>query len=153
MMATLSGYTDTNPAPRVKGRKGMKMMKVMVSQESKKYLTAEEYDNAKRLAKHMKEEEDEWGVADYAKLAAGAAGHGQCIEIFKASATVAGNARAMDLYFEGSGRLDIWIEATAQTTEGFVIIGAYLSDIWGITGSNDKNFRGHAYIRSFKESK
>ena len=128
------------------------MMKVMVSQESKKYLTAEEYDNAKRLAKHMKEEDDEWGATDYAKLAVRGAG-GDVVEILKASATVMGNTRAYDIYFEGSGRLDIWIETTALTAEGFVIVGAYLSDIYSITGTDDKDFQRHAFIRRFKEVK
>ena len=48
--------------------------------------------------------------------------------------------------------VDIWIEATAYVNDNeFIIIGAYLSDIWQITGNNNLEISSNMYIRKFKE--
>ena len=60
----------------------------------------------------------------------------------------------MNAFTENSGCLDVWIEATALVNGNeFIIIGAYLSDIWMITGYNNEEIASHMYIRRFKEIK
>lgn len=67
--------------------------------------------------------------------------------ILACSAEIAGNARVFDAYFDGSGHLDVWIEATAKTTFGFIEVGAYLTDIWQ-TGATP--YKEHMCIQYYK---
>ena len=125
-------------------------MNVIMSKESKRIITIEEAPIARKIISDMKE--DETTAAEYAKYAINAACKGSCIEVFKASATIAKNCRINDWYFKGSGNLDVWIEATAQTTEEFCIIGAYLTDIWSLDGDNSAQVaEDHMYVRIFRE--
>ena len=98
--------------------------------------------------------EDECTVEKYAEMAVRAAFNGNTfgIEVLKSSASIARNGRVWNLYGDGSGTLDIWIDATVCVNDNeFIIIGAYLSDIWQITGSFDQEIVSHMYIRRFKE--
>jgi hypothetical protein len=126
-------------------------MNVTMSKESKRIITLEEAHIARAIISGMKE--DESTVAEYAKYAVNAACKGLCHEVFKASAEIAKNCRINDLYFEGSKNLDVWIEATAQTSDEFCVIGAYLSDIWSLDGDNSAQIaKDHMYVRIFTEN-
>ena len=124
-------------------------MKVSISKESRRFISLAEAPIAQRIVKDLKE--DESSAAEYATLAINAACEGHCVKVFEAKAVIAKNCRAYGAYFDDSGNLDVWVEATAQTSYGFCIIGAYLSDIWNLDGDNNDEMAGRMYIRQFKE--
>lgn len=72
--------------------------------------------------------------------------------ILSTKARVARNCRIQDLYFEGSEDYDVWIEATARTAEGFIVLGAYLSDIWQIGALEDGELRRRAWVQYFRSA-
>lgn len=125
-------------------------MKVTMSKDSKRVITLEEAPIANAIINNLKE--DESTAFDYAKYAIDAICKGSIVEVFKASAVIAKNCRANDSIIEGSQDIDVWIEATAQTSDEFCIIGAYLSDIWSLSGDNTKEIASHMYSRIFKEA-
>jgi len=132
-------------------------MKVKIEKESRKWITLEEVSIAREIITAMKE--DESTIEDYAEMAINAAYDGKVwnIEVFKASAKIARNARAWNAYNDHSEKLDIWIEATAYIScyngYEFIMIGAYLSDIWQTSYDNYQEMASYMYIRRFKEVK
>ena len=124
-------------------------MKVSITEESKKYLTVEEYEIAKRIVKEFKAADSE-ELQDYARQAARIV-DGSVHEIFKATASIARNNRAYNALATDTGLLDIWFDITASTSNGFVIIGAYLSDLWQATGDNNEELASRMYVRKFAE--
>lgn len=129
-------------------------MKVTLLKEDKKLITLADAQIVRQIITDMKE--DEFTPADYADIAIRAAYNGNAyhIEVLKASAKISTNCRVMNAFTENSGNLDIWIEATAYVDiDKFIIIGAYLSDIWMITGYNNEEIASQMYIRRFKEIK
>lgn len=119
-------------------------MKVTITTESKKILTIDELPVAKEIVKAMKE--DDMSVAEYAAIAVRAFGDG-CEKVYEANAEIAKNARIWNAYSDDSQKLDIWITATAKTWNGFIEIGAYLTDIWNISGENHQT--EHMYADKF----
>lgn len=126
-------------------------MKISITEESKKYLTVEEHEIAKRIVKEFKAAESET-VEDYARQAVCIVA-GNVGEVLKAKASMARNSRAYNFFATDAGMLDIWFDITASTENGFVIIGAYLSDLWQATGENNEELASHMYIRKFTETK
>lgn len=129
-------------------------MKVKFEKESKKYITLEEAPIARKIIADMKEDENT--AADWAEYAISAAYNYRAYstEILKASAKIAKNGRAWNVLNDHSETLDVWIEATAYVSgDEFIIIGAYLSDIWQITVDNAQESVSHMYVRRFKEIK
>lgn len=128
-------------------------MRVIMTADSKRIIRLDEAPAAQRIIKEMRE--DESTVAEYAIYAvnaAGTEGRDWCAKIYEATAEIAKNSRVQDAYFEGSADLDVWISATARTNNGFCIIGAYLSDIWAISGDNAAEIaKNHMYVRKFRE--
>lgn len=126
-------------------------MKVTLLKEDKKFITLDEAPIVRRLIASMKE--DESTPEEYITYAINAAC--DCpsgIDIMKASAKIYKNNRVWNAYSDNSGNIDIWIKATAYINgDEFVIIGAYLSDIWQISGDNAKEIASRMYIRRFKE--
>jgi hypothetical protein len=136
-------------------------MKVTLEKDYRKYYTLEDLDKAKKIIAY--EKEDEMPIKDWAEYAAREAlkGTGDYFdECLKAEAHTARNCRANDRYWpsryddngvweDGSGDMDVWLEATVRTDKGFLVFGAYLSDIWG-TGAVE--YKQHMYIRYFKEA-
>lgn len=93
--------------------------------------------------------EDEYSVADYAKLAMENICRGEKFEIFRPKATIAGNSRVNDNFFDGSGHMDIYIEFLAfNHYRGAYEVGAYLTDIW----QDDQNIKYMAITHYEKES-
>ena len=129
-------------------------MKVRLEKEDKKYITLEEAPIAREIIASMKE--DESTVEEYAEMAIRAAYDGNAwnIDTMRATAKIAKNNRAWNEFSNNSGCLDIYIKATAHVNQDeFIMIGAYLSDIWKITGYNNEEIVSHMYIRRFKEIK
>jgi hypothetical protein len=131
-------------------RKG-KQVKISITEESKKYLTVEEHEIAKRIVKEFKAAGSE-ELQDYARQAAYIAA-GSVNEVLKASASIARNNRAYNALATDTGMLDVWFDVTASTADGFVIVGACLSDLWQATGDNSEEIASHMYIRRFVEEK
>lgn len=129
-------------------------MKVTLLKEDKKYITLEQAPIVRQIISDMKEDENT--PAEYADIAIRAAydGNAYDIEVLKASAKISTNCRAMNCFTVNSSNLDVWIEATACVNDNeFIVVGAYLSDIWQITHNNRKEMASHMYIRKFKEVK
>ena len=124
-------------------------MKVTLEKEYKKLYTLTDLENAKAIIKA--EKEDEWTAKDAAEYAVKEALSGTedyLDKVIEASARTAMNSRIHDAHGEGTGIMDVWIEATARTRKGYVEIGAYLSDIWQTGGTPYKH---QMFIRYFKE--
>lgn len=129
-------------------------MKVKLTQEMKKYITMDQAPKARSIISDMKE--DESTPADYIRYAISAVYDGKSydVEVLKAEAEIAKNCRCVDAYADDSGNLDVWIDATAYVNGNeFIIIGAYLTDIWQITSDNMKEIAEHFYVRRFKEER
>lgn len=121
-------------------------MKVTLDKEYRQRYTLEDLDRAKAVIAYEKENDGmtakEW--AEYAINEATKNTADTVMEILKVTASTARNGRIWEAYGEGTGNFDVWIEATAETYEGFIKVGAYLSDIWK---SGAEDYRKHMYIR------
>lgn len=129
-------------------------MKVTLLKEDKKLITMADAPIVRQIIADMKE--DTSTPADYADIAIRAAYDGKAysIEVLKASAKISTNCRVLNALTENSGKLDVWIEASAYVNGNeFIMIGAYLSDIWRISCDNRKEIASNMYIRKFKEVK
>jgi hypothetical protein len=123
-------------------------MKVKLEERYKDIYTLSELETAKRIIKEVKEDtETAKGYAVYAATEALKNTTDSVVEVLKAEAHTALNCRVYDAYFEGSGRMDVWVNFTVQTCNGFIIGGAYLTDIYG---SGAVNYKDHMYIKMFK---
>ncbi len=138
-------------------------MKVSITKESKKQLTLAEAPIARKIIEYCKE--DEMTTADWGEFAVNVAcaGHNygaHCKKVYEATARISKNCRAMNAYTDDSGDLDVWLEVAALTTHGFYIVGAYLSDLWSVTGDNvwagikdnRAEIASRMFIRRFTES-
>lgn len=124
-------------------------MKVKLEDRYKDFYTIRDLERAREVIKY--EKDDEYTAKDWAIYAVNEALKGKndyLREILVASARTAKNCRAFDNYFEKSEDMDVWIDATAETSYGFIKIGAYLTDIWK-AGAED--FKHNMYIRYYKE--
>lgn len=128
-------------------------MKVKLEKEFRRHYTLEELDMAKAVINAEKEDEstaEEW--AEYAVREALKKDNGEYADylsrVITAKAETAKNYRAWNEYGE-TGNLDVWIEAMAKTYNGFIEVGAYLSDIWK---SGAERYKHHMYIRYYKEA-
>ena len=129
-------------------------MKVKLTQEMKKYITMDQAPKARAIIADMKE--DESTPSDYIRYAISAVydGNSYNVEVLKAEAEIAKNCRCWNAYGEDSENLDVWVEATAYANgDEFLIIGAYLTDIWNITGDNNREIASRFYVRRFKEER
>lgn len=127
-------------------------MKVTLAKDYRKLYTLDDLDIAKELISCAKE--DASTAKEYAAFAVKEALRGKddfLEEVLKATAETCKNNNVWDRYFEGSGNMDIYIEATAETSRGFIKVSAYLSDIWEIDGAAD--IQSRMYIRYYTEAK
>lgn len=72
-------------------------------------------------------------------------------ELLKSEAEFAKNANVLDRYGEGTGRADVWIDVVIEGFKVFYKVGAYLSDIWEIGGTDPEELKRRMYIRKFSE--
>ena len=125
-------------------------MKIKFGSEQKKYITVAELPIVKQIISDMKEDD---GLMEYAEIAARIASGGYVVKVYECSAEIAKNGRIYNAYGDDTENLDIWINAAALTSEGFVMFGIYLTDVWNITGDNAEEIKSHMYIRKFQEVK
>ena len=127
-------------------------MKIKMTADSKKALTLEDAEITKEIQKLM---EEDTGLRDYAEMAVNASGKSfnTSRKIYEVTAEWARNRRIWNRYTDNSRDIDIWLNIVALTDEGFKMIGAYLSDIWEITGDNQREIASHFYVRNFIEEK
>lgn len=124
-------------------------MKVKLEKDYRDLYTLNEVQAARRIIKEVAEDEETAaGWAAYSAREALKDTDEYVREVVKASAETSRNCRAWDSYFEGSGRMDVWVWALVSTSEGYMEVSAYLTDIWQ-TGAED--YRAHMYVRRFKE--
>ena len=121
-------------------------MKVTLEKDYRKYYTLEDLDRAKMVIAYEKTQDDE-KIEEWVQYAVNEAGKDKsewCEKVLEATARTARNNRVCDAYGDGTGNMDVWIEFTARTSDGFIEGGAYLSDIWQ-TGATP--YAHHMYIR------
>ncbi len=132
-------------------------MKVEFTDEMKRHIYIADEPKVKRLIREMCNDEEEAGyyALSATNLVARMKHSGQNPEILRANAEISLNARINDRYFEGSGKLDIWINFTVQYCDAFCIGGAYLSDIWEIciNDTTDAEIYKRMFVRWFKEER
>lgn len=128
-------------------------MKLEITRDFKKLATTKELETVKELARVM--EEDEATVLTYAQMVMRAiTGENTQFEYFRARATASVNRRVHNRYFDGSGRLDVWVEFLAfETFAGAYDCGVYLSDIWDLCGNKDKELRPRMYVNAFEKKR
>lgn len=122
-------------------------MKVSMMKDYRHFFTLEEVDQAKEVIRTEKEDTStpaSW--AEYAVREALKGENDHLNEVILASASTAKNSRVWEAYGVDTGRMDVWIEATAKTQRGFIEIGAYLSDIWQ---SGAVEYKEHMYIQKY----
>lgn len=127
-------------------------MKVKLEEKYRQFYTLDDLDRAKAVIAYMKE--DESTPADYAAYAAehiASRRHKDNLDrIMEASAHTARNCRAWNNYGDDTQDMDVWIEFIAKTYGGFIIGGAYLTDIWAICSDDD--LTGHMYETYYKKA-
>lgn len=112
------------------------------TKEDKKYVTAYDVEKSRDIIRDMRD--DESTPADYLLTAANCLQGVYHAEVVNAAARVACNRRVWDAYSVGSGDLDVYVEGLAKVEYfdgsrygvAYVEMGAYLSDIWQLTGSD-----------------
>lgn len=124
-------------------------MKVTLPKDYKNIYTLNQVEQMKMVINFEKEDEETAkGWAEYAINEAIRNDHSSIVEIFKVTAEANLNNRIRDAYGEGTGMADVYIIAIAETTSGFIKVGAYLSDIWQ-TGTVE--YRHHEFIQKYKK--
>ena len=121
-------------------------MKVTLEKDYRKYYTLDDLDRAKAVIKA--EKEDEMSAKDWAEYAAREALRGEeasLVEVIRAEATTAKNCRVWGAYTDDSADMDVYIRFLAETSEGFIEGGAYLTDIW--QSEAETRYKNHMYIR------
>lgn len=126
-------------------------MKVTLPKDYKKSMTIAQLEAAKAMIADEKDDaETASGWAEYAVREALKDTDDYLDRVIEASAKISGNCRVWNAYNLESEHLDIWIEATARTGNGFIIVGAYLTDIWQ---SGAVDYKGQMWVRYFPEEK
>ena len=124
-------------------------MKVKMQDDYRTVYTLEQVEQAKAVIRAEKEDDETpKGWATYAVLEVLKGKTATFLEILKVEAHTARNCRIWNQYGDNTGDMDVWIKAVAETTEGFVKVGAYLSDIWQ---SGAVDYRNHMYIQIYKK--
>lgn len=128
-------------------------MIVKITNESKKWMTVYELEQAKIIIQQFKEDDS---MADLCQIAARIASKSvyDGFEILRSSAEIARNCRIQNMYHENSGELDVWIKCYAfNDCIGFYDIGAYYSDLVQYDGTEEtaERIRDNMYIREFEE--
>lgn len=125
-------------------------MKVTLEKDYKRYYTLEDMESAKAVIQYEKEDlETAAGWLEYAAIEAIKAIDDTFREVVTAKAHTARNCRAWNAYGDNTYDIDVWIEGLVRTSQGYMELGAYLSDIWQTGGTY---YRDHEYIRYFKEA-
>ena len=127
-------------------------MKVTLPDNYKDIYTVNELTQAKAVIACMRD--DDYPIKEYAAMAAREAL--TCVaptdymrNILTATAETAKNSRLeYDQMGDGCGWFDVWLDFIAETSDGFIKGGAYLSDIYGIGAVN---IRSHMFLHYYTE--
>lgn len=125
-------------------------MLVRLQENYKDIYTVSDLERARAVIKMMRE--DESVVAEYAEMAVNEALDctGDYLRrILKATASTARNCRVWNAYDNESADMDVWVDAIAETSYGFIKVGAYLSDIWQ---KGAIPFSQHMWVVYYKEA-
>ena len=123
-------------------------MLVRLEERYKDLYTISDLERARSIIRQ--ERDDEMIVAQYAEMAGNEIlknRNESLLNILNATATTAKNCRVWDAYEVGSEDMDIWIQAIAETSRGFIKFGAYLTDIWQIGATALDDY----YVRFYTE--
>lgn len=125
-------------------------MKVTLSDKSKKLVTLAEMPIVRKMIEQLATE-DTSSAAEYVSMVAALpfGRYSAVKKVYDAKASISKNCRVNDYYAENSGNLDVWIDFTAQTTDGFVVGGAYLSDIWSLGAETREEVLSNMYVKKF----
>lgn len=123
-------------------------MKVTMPKDYKEYFTIKDVETARKVIAEVKT----WDFTDWTNYAVSdVLPNGVFFEkTLEVNYEICRDLATNDAYFNGSGHIDIWLEATAETTEGFCKIGALLSEVWAVGGDNHLT---RYNFRRFKEVK
>ena len=136
---------------REAGREKAKM-KVKMTADSKRLVNLEDAKMVNRIIREMKDDEET--AEGYARYAVNAASEYGTVKVYEAEAEIVKNSRVWNAYGDDTKDFDIWINATARTSDGFMDVGAYLTDIWALTGDNHNEIaKSYMYIRKYSECK
>ena len=119
-------------------------MKVRLEGDYKRVYTLEQLDQAKEVIRRAKD--DTSRPEEYGEMAIRAIlsqmGSNDCILriLFGEAHTAKNSKNDYERMGEGTGIMDIWITTYAETCDGFIRVGAYLSDIWDETVRIDNAF-------------
>ncbi len=115
-------------------------MKVALPKDYRKLFTLEEMDIARKIIHDMKD--DDFTPALYAEIAIDhwlrhhTADDGR-VTVLTATAEISKNRMAWNAYSDNSRQMDIWVRVVAKTYDGYLELGAYLTDIWSIAPDTD----------------
>ena len=127
-------------------------MRVKLEKNYKDFYTMSDLDRAKAIIAY--EKDDEMSAKEWTEYAVREAlkddPHNFFVETLKAEAHTAKNYRAWNRYNDESADMDVWINAIAETSKGFIKVGFYLSDAWE-TGATP--YKHHMYIVNYSEEK
>ena len=142
----------SNPGSGFRNINQTHTQKVQLENGYKDYYSIADVERAKAVIKYEKDNDTETakGWAEMAVIEALKTidGRDWHMETLKAEAHTSRNRNAWNVYGEDTQQMDVWIDATARTGKGFIMVGAYLSDIWQI-GAEEITDR--MYIRYFTE--
>ncbi len=111
-------------------------MKIAFTKEAKSILTIAEAPIARRII--LDEKEDTTTATEYVAQAADlvcecnpdiSAYFSDCGTVIQAKAEIARNPWGYDRFFDGSGHVEIYVSGIVQFPNGFLTVGAYLTDI------------------------
>ena len=111
-------------------------MRVSLPKNYKEFLTVAEAETARRVIKELKTWEE--SAEYFAKVAVEDCTEADewCEQVLSVKAEICRDIRTNDMYFDGSGHIDIWLDIIAETSKGFVSIGCILSDVWQVAPNN-----------------
>lgn len=128
-------------------------MKVKVTADARKWLTLEQAPIVNEIVRWMKE--DTFTAKDYAEMACRGI-FGACAKVYEADAEIAGNSRIADAYGPNTGKLDVWVNYTAQV-DGHLMVqgGSYVTDIWNLDGEQSPKdvLTANSFILKFERSR
>lgn len=114
-------------------------MKIQITKEAKKWLTVAEMPEVRKMIDDLKDDD----IRGYVRTTMNflKENNSSAVKVFEATAEIKKNIRVMDRYTDNSGNLDVWIDfiAYSSDSDSFIRGGAYLSDIWSITGTEEDN--------------
>lgn len=123
-------------------------MKVKITEDAKRIITAAEMPMVKQLVKEMNEMTDDGFASDLNILK----NIFEANRVIEASAEIAKNGRIWQQYGENSQNFDVWVTALIYKSypSTYYEVGAYLSDIWQAAGDNREELKSHMYIREHR---